>query len=152
GADSTEFRREFARARKSVESDMKGISASVDGVASNFRTLRNVVLGVLGAGTIGAFAKDVISTVAGMNDMTQATGMSVQELSTWRFALDQTGTSLSTFQRGATNLSKQIDKIAKDADKGRTVFDDLGIAVVDSAGNLRKTSDIVLDVAEVFSR
>lgn len=86
-----------------------------------------------------------------MGKMAQKAGMGVESFSALSYAVKLAGGDQETLVKATKALSGNIIEAARAADQGQTVFGGLGITVKDSAGKLRATDQILLDVAGKFS-
>jgi hypothetical protein len=132
GLDSAEFAAGAARVQSlsaRLSKQLMGIGAAVSavgvGIAAGVRQQLNA-------------ADDMVKTASKI-------GVPVEELSKLAYAAKLSGLSMDTLQTGLARLSKNLveseDKFAK-----------LGIKVRDASGQLRPTSAIVADLADVMAR
>ena len=123
-------------------------------LGAGFKQMGKIVAVATAAVAAGA-AKLVASTLQA-NDvlakMAQSTGISVESLSGFGFAAEQSGINLEMLSQRMVNLARR----AKEGDRGvksyRLAFDTLGISLRNSAGKLKGTENLLLEVAEAFSK
>jgi lambda family phage tail tape measure protein len=109
-------------------------------------------LGVtLSAGGFVAFVKGAIDTADQLNKLSQKIGISVEALSTLRFAAELSDVSLETLQKGIKTLSQTIVEANSGIGDGVKVFDALGISVKNTDGTLESAEQVLLEVADVFA-
>jgi hypothetical protein len=130
--------------------------------AKGFQGLRSVaadlsrLLPTLGAAAavvgIARFAKSSIDATDALNDASKATGVSVESLSEYRFAAEQSGTSLDDLAQALRRLSIASVEASRGAEAPTETFDRLGISVTDANGKLKSSEQLLLEVAERFSR
>lgn len=96
-----------------------------------------------GATAMAALAKESIDTADELSKLSQSTGVSIETLSKMKFAAEQSGSSIVV-------LAKGLQKLAIDAEAGGSKLARVGVSATDSAGKMRSTNDILLDVAERF--
>ena len=100
----------------------------------------NAVLGTLGAGALAgggllAFAKAGIDAADNINDLSQKIGIGVEQLSGYRLAAEQSGTSLEGFGTAARQLAKHIAE-------NDPLLARLGVTSKDVNGALKQLADV----------
>lgn len=109
-------------------------------------------LGVtLSAGGFVAFIKNAIDTADHLNKLSQKIGISVEALSTLRFAAELSDVSLESLQKSIKSLSQNILEANSGIGDGAQVFDALGISVKNADGTLKSTEQVLLEVADIFA-
>ncbi len=109
-------------------------------------------LGVtLSVGGFVAFIKNAIDTADQLNKLSQKIGISVEALSTLRFAAELSDVSLESLQRGIKELSLNIVEASSGIGDGVKVFDALDISIKKVDGTLKSTEQVLLAVADVFA-
>lgn len=123
-------------AKISAKSIAKGVGAAVVGAALGF----------------AAMTREAINTADKMGEMAEASGVAVESLSQLQHAAKLGGTSFDQLYVGLTKLSKAAVESARGSDTARKAFAAIGVTVKDSNGKLKSTEDLLLDVAEQFSK
>ena len=100
----------------------------------------NAVLGTLGAGALAgggllAFAKAGIDAADNINDLSQKIGIGVEQLSGYRLAAEQSGTSLEGFGANTRQLAKHIAE-------NDPLLARLGVTSKDVNGALKQLADV----------
>lgn len=109
-------------------------------------------LGVsLSAAGFVAMVKGAIDTADELNKLSQKIGISVEALSTLRFAAQLSDVSLETLQKGIKGLSQGIVEAGTGVGDGAAMFQALGISVKNADGTLASTESVLLKVADVFA-
>jgi hypothetical protein len=98
-----------------------------------------------------AMVKHAIDTADELNKLSQKIGISVEALSTLRFAAQLSDVSLETLQKGIKGLSQLMTEANTGIGDGALVFDALGISVKNADGSMQSTQDVLLQVANVFA-
>jgi len=62
----------------------------------------------------------------------------------------QGGTTLEAVAKGVKKLSQNMDDVRRGTGEAREAFEDLNLKVIDSAGVLRKSDQVMLDIADRF--
>ena len=107
-----------------------------------------VSLSVVGFATM---IKSAIDAADQLNKLSQKIGISVEALSTLRFAAQLSDVSLETLQKGIKGLSQNITEANTGIGDGAQVFDALGISVRNADGSMKSTEAVLLQVADVFA-
>ncbi len=109
-------------------------------------------LGVsLSVAGFAAMIKNAIDAADQLNKLSQKIGISVEALSTLRFAAQLSDVSLETLQKGIKGLSQNIAEANTGIGDGAQVFDALGIAVKNADGSMKSTEAVLLQMADVFA-
>ena len=107
-----------------------------------------VTLSVAG---FAAMIKSAIDTADHLNKLSQKIGISVEALSTLRFAAQLSDVSLETLQKGIKGLSQNIVEANTGIGDGAQMFAALGISVKNTDGSMKSTEAVLLQVADVFA-
>ena len=153
---------------KGDASGLAGLTAGIKGIekagkdANNAlggmgRILGSVTGGVLALGAglsaagVVAFAKGAIDAADNMRDLSQKTGVSVENLSRFQQAAQMAGTDVEGVGKAMGKLAKGMFEAAQTG-KGPTseALRSLGVSAVDASGKLRGTDQVMLDVADRF--
>lgn len=104
------------------------------------------------AGGVFAFVASTTQAADGLLDMNAETGISVESIQELGFAAALSGSSVEAMQASLNGLAKVTGDAARGLGRGRKAFEDLGISVKDSAGNV-KTADVIFnELRESFAR
>ncbi|GAH30163.1 unnamed protein product, partial [marine sediment metagenome] len=105
---------------------------------------------IAGGIVTGAFAM-IVKKTADIGDqfdkMSLRTGVSVEKLSALGHACDISGTSIDTLENSLRFLASGIKETSEGTGVAKDAFEELGISVVDSEGNLRSTVDVMKEAA-----
>lgn len=146
-ADTSRYSRDIERANN----DLRNFATGAD------LSFKKVGLAAAGAAlAVGAamlaLAKSAIDAADNLNDLSKQTGISTEALSQLQYAAEQSGTDLDGLTTGLRKFVKQSTDAATSAGDARKAFELIGVSVRDAAGNLKPTDQLLLDVAEQFSR
>lgn len=121
-----------------AEGALRGFSSSLDGLGRKVMNFSGLLGGLGGALSITAFAgfiKSSIDAADRLDELSQITGTSVEELAGLDYAAKQNGASLETVARGGQKLSAIL------SDKPE-LFKKLGISATDSTEAMIQLADI----------
>jgi hypothetical protein len=107
----------------------------------------------LSAAGVVAFAKGAIDAADNMRDLSQKTGVSVENLSRFQQAAQMAGTDVEAVGKGLVKLGRNMVEAAETG-KGPAAeaLNYLGISAVDATGKLKSTDQVMLEVADRFQR
>jgi hypothetical protein len=135
-----------------IEVNITGNATGLDsalGKAENSlsRFAKGAALSLAGALSVGLFVeagRAALDYADNIGKMAQKIGMTTEELSRLNYAAKLSDLSLQELQGGLQQLSKNMEA-------GSEGLAALGISATDSSGNLRSTSEVMLEVAEAFA-
>ena len=121
----------------SVRNGLKGMEtafAGLDNVAGRIPLLGTALASAFGAISFTGIVKGAIDAADELNDLSQKLGISVEDLSGFKFAAEQSGTSLEGVARGVKALSRSM---ADDGEKLKAA----GITATDATTALIQLAD-----------
>jgi hypothetical protein len=142
-----QYTRELGRAAGLTSRQARAMQQSLARVAKAV-----TALGATAAIGLAALVRQQINVADEMGKMAQRTGVATESLSTLAFAAQQSGSSIETLEKSFIRLSRNMQDAAAGTGDARDAFRLLGIEIQDSNGNLRKSEDVLLDVANEFSQ
>lgn len=144
GLDSAQFTRGLQNAQKGL-GQFGAIAA---------RSFAAVAAGAtLAAGALGVAVKGAIDHADALAKSAQKAGVTVEALSRLEFAAKLSDVSLESLTGGLQKLSKTMaDAVVTPTSNAATAFKALGIELKNNDGTLRKSDQVLADVADRFSR
>jgi len=141
-----------------VKKELLDLDRMAGGLSKSFGPLGDIfsskifsTAAITGAVTaLGYLIKQSIDTADEMGKMAQKIGISVESLSTLKYAADLSDVSMEELQKGITYLNRAMYDLATGSKEQKRVFDQLGVSALDSTGVLRNTEDVLLDIADRF--
>lgn len=123
----------------------------------NFQTMQTSaknLAGALGlylsADAFSGFIKSQINAMDALNDMSERTGVAVEELSKLSYAAKLSDVTIEQLQGGLTKLNKGIAETANGTGEAQKAFSAMGISVKNADGSLKNSSQVLNDVADRF--
>lgn len=104
-----------------------------------------------GVASLALLTKQAINTADQMAKMSQKVGVSVESLSTLKYAADQSGVSIETLQSSLVRLTKNASDAAKGTGDAIQGFNALGISVASADGKLKSSDALLVEIAEKFA-
>ena len=103
------------------------------------------------AGSLALITKKVADYGDSLNDMRQRTGISVEVLSSFKLAAEESGSSLEGIATGMKKLARGMYDAKLGTGEAMVAFQQMGISATDSSGKLRPLEDVMVDVADRFA-
>ena len=135
--------------KTAFDSIKRGLGGLTDTARSVNGLLANIGVGVSLAG-LTALVKSAIDTGDALDEMSQRVGVSVETLSVWKPAAEQSGVSGESFEKGLRKLSTTMLEAATGSEEAARNFTAVGVAFKNQDGTLRGTDQVFLDLAERF--
>lgn len=138
------------QAAQQAAQSMERIQAAADAARGGLAGPAAVAL--VAAGALAVLVKGSIDAADNLRDMSQKTGIAVEDLSGLGFAAGQAGGSLESMVGAAGKLNKAISEAAGGNKETGAAFKALGIDVLDASGNLKKADVVMAEVADQFAK
>lgn len=142
---------EFENRLKAAEKFFKKTHKNFSTIASNAALELASKIANAASSFVG-FGKAAVDAAAQMQDMAQRTGVSTEALSQLDYAAQQSGTSMETLEKSLAKLSKAQAAAVGGSKQAAESFAKIGVSVKNADGSLRSTEEVLLDVAERFSK
>lgn len=129
-------------------SGLSGAFGKLGGLAKN----AGIAIAGLGAAAVGGLTvlgKNAIDAADNLNDLSQRTGVGVEALSKFGAAAEDSGSSLDEVAKAMGKLSKGI---VDPASKANEALRSIGISSTDTQGKIRSVDQVMLDIADKFSK
>lgn len=129
---------------------LEKVGDTVRGLLSTFGKLIGITGGIYG---VGAAIRDFVSDAVDLQRVSNATGASVENLSTWVNAMNGAGEKGEQFLQTVKGVSSSLQDMFTGA--GSSIlpfFNELGIAILDENNNLRDTTEILGDLAKTWDQ
>lgn len=136
------------RALASASSSLASFSKKLIGIGAAFAAIG---IGVKIANDIADAVKGSAEEIDKLGKAAQSVGIPIEELSKLKYAADLSGTSLEGLSVAVGKLSKNMSEFAGGNEDAGKAFRALGISVTDTSGNLRSSSEVMIDVAGKFA-
>ena len=135
---------------------LKSAQSSIDSFASR---VKPVMLGIAAAVGVGLSLSAIRGWIVALKDsaaeianVAQKTGVSSDTLSKFASAADKSLVSTTSLGLGMMFLNRNVEDAIQKTGESRTIFNELGISLVDAAGKARPTGQILLDLSDVFNQ
>jgi len=123
------------------------------GLAQSITLLGALATGIIAsAGGVYAFVASATEAADALVDFNAETGISVEAVQELGFAAELSGSSADAMTASLAGLAKVSGDAARGLGRGKKAFDELGISVKDSQGNV-KTADVLFgELGDTFQR
>jgi len=136
---------------KKTATAMQRLKTAAAGAINGLKGL-GIAAGI-GLAAVSKLAFDNLQLADSMSKMSQRTGIAVPQLDRFRQAANLSDTSIESMGKGFSILAKNMkDAVEKGTGPANDAFNQLGISLTDSSGKLRDTDQVILDVADKFSK
>jgi phage-related protein len=106
-------------------------------------------VGTAAVGGLAVLGKKAIDSADNLNDLSQRTGVGVEALSKFGAAAEDSGSSLDEVAKAMGKLAKGI---VDPASKANEALRSIGVSSVDARGKVRSVDEVMLDIADKFSK
>lgn len=135
--------------------DPKGVAEGMKKADSTIQGGVKAIMGYLaplaGMASFGALLGNYLSTADAVGKLSGAMGVNVEDLQAWQEAATRAGGSAEGFVQSVSGLTQRIGEFAATGEgEGKKIFETLGIAAKDGAGNARDAIAVMSDLAVKF--
>ena len=125
------------------------VKKSAEAMSAKFASIGKAMTlaGTVITAAFGVIVKKTMDAGDQFDKMSKRTGITVENLSSLAYACDISGTSIEGLETGIKFLTKGMDDASKGTGLAREAFEELGISVKDTEGNLRPTVDVLKEAA-----
>lgn len=142
---------------KAINNTKNGLTAPItdlNSLGSAFKKVSGLVAGasVAAATAIGIMVDKAIESADAFQKMSERTGVSVESLSTLAHAADLSNVSMEQVETGFKKLSVTMLNAVQGMETAKDTFKTLGITLQDNNGKLKTNEQIMMEVADKFSK
>jgi len=146
---------------KSIQATADALEKKTNTLSEGFKKVGDSLTGLgsklslAGAAITGAFGLMTKSTVSYGEQLYKLhgqTGIAVESLAKLGYAAEQECASMEALAIGLKFLQRNMVDALSGSSQAQKAFRFLGVAVTDSAGRLRSSEDVLLDIADAFKR
>lgn len=143
-ADSAAFDQGMNQAQQTADEAMGGI-------ADNAKKLAGVLAGLFVVDEIKTRIKEQIDYADGLADIAARANTTAEALSAMEYALHFNDATLQDYTDGLQKLSVNMDAAAQGSKAQADLFETLGIKLREQDGQLRNSSDVMMDISDVLA-
>ncbi len=135
-----------------ITSGLSGAGAAASRVVSSVSAMAAgfAVVGAAAAAGIGKAVSSFVGYTAKVVALQRVTGGTMDQVSSMRSAMMLSGMDADSAGTSMTIFSKKLEAVSGDSGKAAEMSKQLGVDVLDSAGNIKPMNDILPQVADKF--
>jgi hypothetical protein len=138
------------RSLKTIETSSARASRGLLGLSERTRALGGALAGIAAAGSLAALVDRSISAADATAKTADKIGVGVEALQELRYAAQLAGIEQRTLDMALQRFTRRTAEAAKGTGEARDALAQMGIALKDNSGRIRRTEDLLGDVAEAF--
>ena len=131
---------------------LKGLGRQAELLRTGIRTLGGALAGVTTVGGLAALVNRSISAADAIGKTADKIGVGVEALQELRFAAKASGVEQQTLDMALQRFTRRAAEAAQGTGEAKDALAQLGIALRDQDGHLRRSEDLLADVADAFAR
>ena len=137
------------KTKAAFNSVTKGLKGVGSGAAKVTKGVAKIGLAAAGAATaLAALVKVNIDFMDKLGKTSSKLGIEVEFLQSMRFAAEQTGVKVEALDMGLQRFIRRAAEAARGTGESKRAFEQLGIQLTDTNGNLRPVRDVLFEVAD----
>jgi len=129
----------------------QSVQRNIGGMQNSLKGMAGPLAAAFSVAAIGTFAKSVIDTADALGDLSERTGITVEELSKLGNAAALNGSSTEEFNDAIQKFQKSLAEAQKGTGSQSDAFKTLGISIRDSSGNFKDTTALFYEVADAMA-
>ena len=131
---------------------LKGLGRQAELLRTGIRTLGGALIGAATVGGLAALVDRSISAADAIGKTADKIGVGVEALQELRFAAKASGVEQQTLDMALQRFTRRAAEAAQGTGEAKDALAQMGIALRDQSGNLRRSEDLLADVADAFAR
>ena len=131
---------------------MKGLGRQAELLRTGIRTLGGAHIGAATVGGLGALIDRSISAADAIGETASKIGVGAEALQELRHAASLAGVEQQTLDMALQRFVRRVAEAANGTGEAKDALAQMGIALRDQGGNLRRSEDLIGDVADAFTR
>jgi len=113
-------------------------------------SLQNAIVGVIGSAALGGLVKSLADVADKLGKTSARLGISTEDLQKFRFAAEQSGIEVSTFDTALQRFTRRSAEAAEGTGVAKDAFKELGISLKNNDGTLKSNTQLLKEVADAF--
>jgi len=130
---------------------LKSLGHQAELLRTGIRTLGGALAGVATVGGLAALVNRSISAADAIGKTADRIGVGVEALQELRFAAKTAGVEQGTLDMALQRFTRRAAEAAQGTGEAKDALAQMGIALRDQSGNLRRSEDLLSDVADAFA-
>lgn len=158
--DASQAKKGIDDVKKSTDNFQKSLTSANqlttkfgDNFAKTIRTIGGSLLAFASVGSIITGIKSAAHAADQIGELSEATGIAVEQISAWGDAVKMNGGSAESFQGTVKSLTAAIaDFSTKGKSRLLPFFKELGISLKDAKGNAKNAIEVLPEIANAFQK
>jgi hypothetical protein len=134
-----------------ASSVLEGLGRQAELLRTDIRTLGGALIGAATVGGLAAVVDRSMSTADAIGKTADKIGVGVEALQELRFAAKASGVE-QTLDVALQRFTRRAAEAAQGTGEAKDALAQMGIVLRDQSGNLRRSEDLLGDVADAFAR
>lgn len=135
GLDTKNVERDLQQVGNKLETGFRGIAA-------------RVVAPLVAAFATGQLVTTYLSQADAIGKLSESMNENIEEMQAWGEAAERSGGSVQGFYQSLGSMNEKVQEFAKFGEgEGKKIFGALGISVKDAGGNVKGTTDLLLELS-----
>jgi lambda family phage tail tape measure protein len=130
----------------------KDLGRQAELLRTGIRTLGGALAGVTTIGGLAALVNNSISAADAIGKTADTIGVGVEALQELRFAAIASGIEQQTLDMALQRFTRRTAEAAQGTGEAKDALAQMGIALRDQDGHLRRSEDLLADVADAFAK
>jgi hypothetical protein len=152
GQSGEQSLRRIESAGERTSGGLRGLGRQAELLRTGIRTLGGALAGVATVGGLAALVDRSISAANAIGKTADTIGVGVEALQELRFAAKASGVEQQTLDMALQRFTRRAAEAAQGTGEAKDALAQMGIALRDQSGNLRRSEDLLGDVADAFAR
>ena len=131
---------------------LKGLGRQAELLRTGIRTLGGALIGAATVSGLGVLIDRSISAADAIGKTADKIGVGVEALQELRFAAKASGVEQQTLDMALQRFTRRAAEAAQGTGEAKDALAQMGIALRDQDGHLRRSEDLLADVANAFAR
>ena len=141
--------------RSSMEASKNIVKKNTEQMSALAKRAKQAIVGMVGLESLRRlkdWQRSIIDSADEIAKMSKRTGIAAEELSALGYAAKLSNVNTTELNTGLRRLARNMDSAKNGTGDAHKAFRELGIVITDNEGNLRRTEDVINDIAERFSQ
>ena len=127
------------------------VSKSMDRLKTSMGGLKGVVAGLIGAAGLGAMVTKLADVADKIGKTSDRLGIGTEDLQKFRFAAEQSGVEVSTFDMALQRFTRRTAEAAEGTGVAKAALEEMGISLINNDGTLKSNSILLREIADAFA-
>jgi Lambda phage tail tape-measure protein (Tape_meas_lam_C) len=136
----------------SASGGLRDLGRQAELLRTGIRTLGGALAGVTTVGGLAALVNSSISAADAIGKTADTIGVGVEALQELRFAAKASGVEQQTLDAALQRFTRRTAEAAQGTGEAKDALAQMGIALRDQDGHLRRSEDLLADVADAIAR